>query len=44
VLAAVLAPVRMVAQTDSHAVSASVSSRSSSAWPIRVNTTPVPAA
>ena len=44
VTAAVLWSVRMVAQTDSHAVSASVSSRSSSAWPMRVNTTPVPPA
>jgi hypothetical protein len=41
VMAAVFTSVRMVVQTDSHAMSASVSSRSSAAWSIRVKTTPV---
>ena len=43
-MAAVLASVRMAAQTDSQAVSARVSSRSAAGWSMRVNTTPVPAA
>ncbi|HEY3879408.1 MAG TPA: hypothetical protein VGM12_12495 [Trebonia sp.] len=42
--AALAGSVRIAAQTDSHAMSASASSRSSAGWSIRANTTPVPAA